>query len=156
MKITEQIRMYYENWSRLDYAYRSLEERLGVSHNELFTLYHLREEGGACSQKKLAEDMYLTKQTMSFIVARLEKRGFVEKRTEERDRRNNAVAFTEEGRVRADRLLEEMARAETAAYLCMTEDERTNVTEGLKILADNIEKSFGIKRLNSGGKTNGV
>lgn len=67
-----------------------------LNHASLPVLYLLA--AGARSQRDLARACAVTEQTMSRILARLERSGYVTRRTHEQDRRRHAVEITPSGR----------------------------------------------------------
>ncbi|WP_251151504.1 MarR family winged helix-turn-helix transcriptional regulator [Cellulosimicrobium sp. Marseille-Q4280] len=68
----------------------------GLNHAGFPVLMHLL--GGPRSQRELAADSGVTEQTMSRIVARLERSGYVTRTGDPEDRRRRAVAITDTGR----------------------------------------------------------
>ena len=68
-----------------------------VNHASLPVLYLLL--GGPLSQRELAAEAGITEQTMSRILLRLERLGYVARRTHTRDRRRHEVVLTDAGRV---------------------------------------------------------
>ena len=67
-----------------------------LNHASLPVLYILA--AGPHSQRDLARACAVTEQTMSRILARLERSGYVSRRTHEHDRRRHAVDITPAGR----------------------------------------------------------
>nr|WP_216645945.1 helix-turn-helix domain-containing protein [Isoptericola halotolerans] len=67
-----------------------------LNHAGFPVLLHLFK--GPRTQRELAELSGVTEQTMSKVVARLERSGYVTRSTDPRDRRRRAVAVTEAGR----------------------------------------------------------
>lgn len=85
--------------------------RWGLNHASLPVLYLLA--GGPRSQQQLAADSGVTQQTMSRIVARLERLGHVVRRPHVSDARRNDVVLTDQGR----RTLAEAGDPEVAEQL---------------------------------------
>lgn len=52
---------------------------------------------GPCSQKELAEKLQIRQASLSELLGKLEKKGFVSRRQSEKDRRSTLVSLTEEG-----------------------------------------------------------
>ena len=83
-----------------------------LNHASLPVLYLLL--GGPRSQRELAQACSVTEQTMSRIVARLERSGYVDRLPHAQDRRRHEVLLTDPGRVALDeagnpRMAEEMS-----------------------------------------------
>lgn len=70
--------------------------RWGLNHASIPVLYHLL--GGPRSQRDLARASGVTEQTMSRVVARLERSGYVERHPHPDDARRHDVVMTEAGR----------------------------------------------------------
>lgn len=70
--------------------------RWGLNHASIPVLYHLL--GGPRSQRDLARASGVTEQTMSRVVARLERSGYVERHPHPVDARRHDVVMTESGR----------------------------------------------------------
>ena len=82
-----------------------------LNHASLPVLLHLL--AGPRPQRDLARLSNVTEQTMSRVVARLERSGYVTRTTDARDRRRHAVAVTDAGR----RVALEAARIQPAEEL---------------------------------------
>ena len=67
-----------------------------LNHASLPVLYLL--QGGPRSQRELATASGVTEQTMSRIIARLERTGYIARRPHEQDRRRHEVVVTDVGR----------------------------------------------------------
>jgi MarR family transcriptional regulator, organic hydroperoxide resistance regulator len=70
-------------------------EARGLTHAGLIALHHLA--GGPLSQRQIAVLCRVTDQTMSRTVDHLRQSGYVERRTDDRDRRRVLVRVTEAG-----------------------------------------------------------
>jgi MarR family transcriptional regulator, organic hydroperoxide resistance regulator len=70
-----------------------------LNHASLPVLLHLL--AGPRDQRRLAAESHVTEQTMSRIVARLERSGYITREDDPTDRRRRAVAITPAGRTAA-------------------------------------------------------
>jgi MarR family 2-MHQ and catechol resistance regulon transcriptional repressor len=145
-KIVEYIESYYDSYYRIDYLYYEWAADHGIQDTTMFVLHEIYMEKDECTQKQVTENLGYPKQTVSFIMNKLEQQGFITREKSPHDQRNNIVKLTESGKKYTDKLIKEMKQAEIEAYQSMTEDERIMVTEGLKTLADALEKSFRKKK----------
>jgi len=68
----------------------------GLTHASLPVLIHLL--GGPLSQREVAERCGVREQTMSRVVERAERMGFLSRHQHERDRRQHVLALTDAGR----------------------------------------------------------
>ncbi|WP_066646723.1 MarR family winged helix-turn-helix transcriptional regulator [Christensenella timonensis] len=145
-QIRREIDEYYENWFRINRAYDRWAQRHGTSDNTLFTLYTISACGDrGCTQRHICNEILLPKQTVSFILSKLEKQGLLRRREDPADRRNNLVFLTAEGKAYADRLLSALEDAEIRAYQRMNAAQRKALMDGYAALAAAIEQSFGTK-----------
>lgn len=145
-KMLEYIDSYYDSYYRIDYLYYEWAADHGIQDTTMFVLNEIYMEKDECTQKQVTENLGYPKQTVSFIMNKLERQGIITREKSPHDQRNNIVKLTESGKRLADKLIKEMKQAEIEAYKNMTEEERVLVTEGLKTLADALEKSFRKKK----------
>lgn len=75
--------------------------QIGLSVPQFDVLSTLTEREG-CSQRELAERLYVTKGNVSGLIDRLVEAGFVERRAIPGDRRSHALYLTENGRRQAE------------------------------------------------------
>ena len=91
---------------RQDELYAVLARREGLSYHTVMTLYALDHDQG-CTQKQIAENWMIPKQTVNTVVKDLERRGYVELRA---------------GRAFASQGLRKLYEAEERAVKAMGED----------------------------------
>ncbi len=145
-QIRREIDEYYLNWFRLNRAYDRWAQQHGTSDSMMFTLYTISCCGeNGCTQNHICSELLLPKQTVSFILSKLEKQGMLLRKTDPKDRRNNLVFLTSEGKAYAHQLLSKLEAAEIAAYQSMSSEQRTALMEGHAALTAAIEQSFGLK-----------
>ena len=118
---------------------KQLNERLqekgltGVQFGVLGTLIRLEREGaGEISQRDLEERSRLSHPTMTDIVKRLEKKGFLRCETSSRDRRFKSISATE----KAYRLGEEIQAVEAETFRWLCRDLSEEQTEQLIAITD--------------------
>ena len=81
---------------RIEREWNAHLDRWGLNHASLPVLFLLA--GGSLSQRELATASGVTEQTMSRIVSRLERSGYVRRAAHATDRRRHDVTLTEPGR----------------------------------------------------------
>lgn len=145
-KMLEYIDSYYDSYYRIDFLYYEWAADHGIRDTEMFVLYEIYMEKEECTQKQVAENLGYPKQTVSYILSKLEKQEIIYREKSPYDQRNNTIKLTENGKKIADQLIREMKQAEIEAYQNMTEEQRVLVTEGLKTLANALENSFQKKK----------
>ena len=82
----------------------------GITYNMLMILCTVYEKG-VCTQKQIAEEWLIPKQTVHTIVKELERRGYVRFRPG-RDQKEKKISFTESGQAYAEEILEKMFQME--------------------------------------------
>lgn len=141
-KLRKEIDAYYENWFRLNKAYAAWAQRRGTTDNLLFALYEIFSAPDGCTQQMICKKLFLPKQTVSFLLAKLEKQGYITRTENLKDRRNKLVFLTKEGEKYAHETLGALDRAEIRAYKSMEPHMREAFNEGLRAFADALTKSF--------------
>ena len=141
-KIRELIDSYYKDYYRLNYIYYEWAIDHGTQDTTLFVLHEIFDLQDQCTQRQVTENTGYPKQTVSFIMRNLEKKGIIYRERSTLDKRNYLVKLTEYGNEFTKKIISEMKNNEIEAYQSMTEEERQIVTSGLKILADSLENSF--------------
>lgn len=117
MTIREQMKLFCTCLCRQDELYAALARRQGISYHTAMTLYALDQDQG-CTQKQIAENWMIPKQTVNTVVKDLERRGFVELRTG-RDQKEKLVFFTPGGQIFAREALREVYETEERAVAVM-------------------------------------
>lgn len=84
--------------------------------------------------------MFLPKQTISQILSKLEKQGYIEKEIKAEDRRNKIIKFTEKGNYFAIPILEELKLAEIEVFSGIPYTHRVNIIESLAVLTHALSK----------------
>lgn len=96
-------------------AYELYARKYGLTAKELFVLDIIWFSEGGCLQSEISERLSATKQTISAIVKKFWKLGYLSLTESEIDRRNKIVRFTEAGRDYAEKIIPPAAKAEMDA-----------------------------------------
>ena len=100
--------------------------------SSLFVLDIIWFAGDGCLQSEICERLPATKQTVSAIIKKFWKLGYLSLTEAENDRRNKIVRFTDTGREYAKNIIPPAANAEIAA---MAELEDKDIIEMIRITA---------------------
>lgn len=115
----EQVRTSVNQYCRLrDLQFASYElyaRKHGLTAKELFVLDIIWFAPQGCLQSEICERLSATKQTVSAIIKKFWKKGYVELKESETDRRNKIIRFTEAGAAYAKRIIPPAADAEIDA-----------------------------------------
>lgn len=119
--IQEQICEYFSYLQAWDASYAEYAKSVDLSFTSLAILsaIHRTEK---CTQKLLAEQCFLPKQTVNAVITSFYKRGWVELQELPEDRRNKTVHLTETGWAEAEHILQKVWQCEQSAMSQLTED----------------------------------
>ena len=99
-------------------------------------LSKLVHQGDGISQAALAEKMNIRPQSLSEALAKMEERGWIERRPNPQDKRGTLVYLSEQGREQEEQLSERRRAAAEQLLSALTEEEKTHLSELLnKILS---------------------
>jgi len=108
-------------------------------------LEYLLEHDGS-SQKEIAAGCYIEQPTLTALLGRMESGGLVERRTKDRDRRTLSVYLTDVGRKYGNRVTEEFARIDEAAFEGLPDEDRVMIEKNICQIYENLKKKRGIER----------
>lgn len=120
----EEVRTYVNEYCKLRdvqfAAYEMYARKHHLSAKELFVLDLIWFSENGCFQSEICDRLSATKQTISAIVRKFQKLGYVSLETSETDRRNKLIRLTDTGREYAGRIIQPAADAEidAMAELC--------------------------------------
>lgn len=100
-RLNEEITMAYESVSHIE-ANMTNDKNLNLSINEIHLIQKIGEDGGR-SIVSLADELRITKASVTVAVQKLERKGYVYKEKSDRDLRSVKVYLTEKGK-RMDRV----------------------------------------------------
>lgn len=115
----EEVRTYVNEFCRLRdiqfAAYELYARRHGLTAKELFVLDIIWFASKECLQSEICERLSATRQTVSAIIKKFMKQGYISLTGSETDRRNKIVRFTEAGIKYAEKIIPPAADAEIEA-----------------------------------------
>lgn len=129
--ITKQINSIYEEYAK----------SVGLSYTSLYVL-HMIALGENCTQKYIAEQMYLPKQTVNSVISAFCKQGLVEFTELPEDRRYKALHLTDKGQEFANRILPQIEQAEYRSMEQFDDDERELLFRLIKKYSNTFEKEL--------------
>ncbi|MGV8906062.1 MAG: MarR family winged helix-turn-helix transcriptional regulator [Acetobacterium sp.] len=101
-------------------------------------MYLLGHQTMEVNQKQIEDDFKLKSPTVSGIVKRLEEKGFIERHTDQLDRRINHIELTEKSKALEPCLIEEITRVEAHALRDIPDDKIALLNELLNKVMRNI------------------
>lgn len=91
-------------WAKSTALYTKAASVLGIGYPEMMVLYAL-ESMGELTQKQIAENFGMQKQTVHTVVSALQKKGYLLLEASEGDKREKRIVLTESGQVYAHRMI---------------------------------------------------
>jgi DNA-binding MarR family transcriptional regulator len=126
----------------IDDAYESYAKAMGLSTSSLLVLECLWNAPDGCTQKSIAEQVFLPKQGVNLIIRSFLDKGYVTLHELERDRRAKLVTLTESGRSFAERAVGRMQRAEQATLESLTPTQRTALSEAGRSYVEQMRRAL--------------
>lgn len=114
------------------------QQNLTFSQMEMM-LYLMRNSGRPICQKELEEALHLTNPTVTGLLSRLEEKGMVVRRVDEKDRRFRRVELSQDGREVLKKVGDEIHRTERKLFGCLNREETDQLLELLDRVAQHAE-----------------
>lgn len=102
-------------WAKSTALYTKAASVLGVGYPEMMVLYAL-EAMGELTQKQIAENFGMQKQTVHTVVSALQKKGYLLLEASEGDKREKRIVLTESGQEYASRIVAPLRKTEDKIY----------------------------------------
>lgn len=112
-ELTKQINSIYEDYAR----------SVGLSYTSLYTL-HMIALSENCTQKFIAEQLFLPKQTLNSVVSAFHKQGLIELREMAEDKRHKTLHLTKKGEEFAAQIFPPIVAAEQNSIARFNEEDR--------------------------------
>lgn len=142
----EQVREYVNKYCALRdvqfAAYELYARRHGLTAKELFVLDILWFAEDGCLQSEISERLSATKQTVSAIIKKFWKSGYLSLTEAQTDRRNKIIRFTEEGRAYTEKIIPPAAKAENEAMAELDEKDIAELVRLTALFSDCMKKKF--------------
>lgn len=126
---------YCRTWQEVSDTYELCAQSVGMTYSSLFTLTVIYDSPEGCTQKTIAGETFLPKQTVNAVIRGFLKQGFVVLKEAEADRRNKIVRLTEEGRAFAEKIIPRIKSAESEAMEKLDAQQRKALIENSKLYA---------------------
>lgn len=139
---------------KMDSFYTALAKRHGESYLSEWLLDELFDAPDGVTQKYLCEAMHAPKQTVSSIIASLEKRGLVKTVPNENDKRSKLHMLTEAGMQKQQLVGRDMAKVETYAVEGLKPEELQTMYQTFQHIVDRLEDGLALLPGKEGAKTN--
>lgn len=141
-EIIGQINTLYDFWFRINEIYRVWALEHNTNDTTLFILYVIDASSSNCTQNEIGNKLLLPKQTVSLVLSGLEKKGYIFREANPKDRRNKIVKLTEQGAQYAKIILNELRSMEIQAFTNIPREQRIAISDTFYALADSLDKSL--------------
>lgn len=129
-------------WRRYDRVYTNWAQKRGISNSAMTLIeeLHMRPEG--VEPAEIADYLGIPRQTMTATLDSLERKGFVGRFPHTSDRRRKVIRFTEEGRILADKLVNELHGWEMKALSAIKKKELARTFKAVRDFCCELEKGL--------------
>lgn len=115
--------MIYEDLSWIFLEWRRYHQRrlqpFGITIQQYSLMREIAKSGSMCANQA-ADFLHCDRPTLSVIIANLQKKGFIDRLTDENDRRKCAIAITEAGLAELKRIRRDITPVESRPFDCLT------------------------------------
>lgn len=142
----EEVRAYVNRYCRLRdvqfAAYEMYARKHGLTAKELFVLDIIWFSPDGCLQSAICERLSATKQTVSAIIKKFLKKGYLSLTESESDRRNKIVRFTKAGMEYTKKIIPPAANAEIDAMSELSEKDIAELARLTDLFSEYMKKKF--------------
>ena len=122
-KIKQQADFFCDLNKQINSIYEEYAKSVGLSYTSLYTL-HMIALTENCTQKFIADQMFLPKQTINSIITAFHRQGLIELKEMAEDKRHKTLHLTEEGEKFAKQIFPQVEAAEQNSMAQFDEGER--------------------------------
>ena len=133
---------YYNFWFSLNALYENWAKTKNLTCTSLMILYLIYQNPDTCTQHFICQRLSLPKQTVNSILHGLEQKGYVQKITNNQDKRSKLLSFTDAGLSYAEPILQEMFQLEELALSRFSRQEQENLLHSSGQLVEQLTKTF--------------
>lgn len=142
----EEVRVHVNQYCKLrdiQYAaYETYARKHSLTAKELFVLDIIWFSPNGCLQSEICERLSTTKQTVSAIIKKFLKQGYVSLTESETDRRNKIVRFTSKGIEYVKQIIPPAANAEINAMGEMSDEDITELIRLTTLFSETMRTKF--------------
>lgn len=141
-KVNDKVNEYCRLRDRQHAVYVNCAKANELTVNELFVLDILWFAKDGITQTEIIERLSSNKQTISAIITRFGKKGYIMFAEKDSDRRNKVIRFTEKGKKYTEKIIPPAADAENLAMADLSEEEMNELVRLTVKFTENMEKRF--------------
>ena len=141
----EELKKYVDIGNNFCYVsgrfYYKFAKQYGMSDIALYTL-HLIYNSKECIQNDLADKLALPKQTICSILDNFEKKGYIKREINPKDKRNRLISFTKKGLEFAKPIIEDLENLDKSVLKCLSDEDIKKYTDCQKEIIKFMENYF--------------
>ena len=142
----ESVNTYVNLYCRLRDKQYAVYEGYARKHNltakELFVLDIIYFAADGCTQAEICERLSATKQTVSAVIKKFWKSGYIDFEESKTDRRNKIVRFTATGRAYVERIIPPAAQAENDAMAELSDEQQASLIQLTDFFSEQMRMKF--------------
>lgn len=125
-ELKKYIEIYYDFFYTSTRFYYKFAKKYDMSDISLFTLHAIYSNDKECIQNNLAEKLALPKQTVCSILDNFEKKGYVKREINPKDKRNRLISLTKKGIEFAKPIIEGLENLDINMLKCLSDEDIKN------------------------------
>ena len=129
-------------WRRYDRAYTCWEQKHGISNSAMTLIEELYMRPEGVEPAEVADYLGIPRQTMTATLDALERKSVVGRFPHEKDRRRKVIRFTPEGKIMAEKLVNDLHEWEMKALSSLKETELARAFKTVKLFCTELEKGL--------------
>ncbi len=129
-------------WRRYDRAYTCWAQKHGISNSAMTLIEELYMRPEGVEPAEVADYLGIPRQTMTATLDALERKSVVGRFPHEKDRRRKVLRFTPEGKIMAEKLVNDLHEWEMKALSSLKETELARAFKTVKLFCTELEKGL--------------
>ena len=129
-------------WRRYDRAYTCWAQKHGISNSAMTLIEELYMRPEGVEPAEVADYLGIPRQTMTATLDALERKSVVGSFPHEKDRRRKVIRFTPEGKIMAEKLVNDLHEWEMKALSSLKETELARAFKTVKLFCTELEKGL--------------
>ena len=129
-------------WRRYDRAYTCWAQKHGISNSAMTLIEELYMRPEGVEPAEVADYLGIPRQTMTATLDALERKSVVGRFPHEKDRRRKVIRFTPEGKIMAEKLVNDLHEWEMKALSSLKETELARAFKTVKLFCTELEKGL--------------
>lgn len=139
-KVKERAQNFSTEWLRAQTLYKESAKAVGLTDNFITILHAIYNNPENCTQKYLVETTYLPKQTINFVISRLQKQKLITMKASPKDGRIKLIQLTKSGKAYLSKTIVPFIQDTEQALAQMTKKDQKRLVKLFKNYNNNLEQ----------------